>query len=140
MDHTTRTTPYLLSLCALRAAGIVILMLATTDMTSAQTNTTDRNTASGIATGSSSYALGGFDNINLFNGNLNFKLPLLVVGGRGGAEVSMHLALNTKRWRVKHTLKIMPDGNELDRWSPRFDSWTGDVAFPNTTYQLHASP
>jgi RHS repeat-associated protein len=104
-------------------------MLAATYIASAQTNTTDRDTASGIATGASSYALGGFDNINLFNGNLNFKLPLLVVGGRGGAEVSMNLALNTKAWRVKHTLKIMPDGSELDRWSPRFDPWTGNVGY-----------
>jgi len=126
MDYTTPIVSYL---SCLRATGIVILMLATACVTSAQTNTTDRNTASGIATGSSSYALGGLDNINLFNGNLNFKLPLLVVGGRGGAEVSMNLAFNTKRWRVKHTLKIMPDGNELDRWSPRFDSWTGDVGY-----------
>src|ERR1043166_2778476 len=129
MDHTTHTVSLLASLSFLRAAGIGLLMIVTTYVASAQTNTTDRDTASGIATGSSSYALGGFDNINLFNGNLNFKLPLLVVGGRGGAEVSMNLALNTKSWRVKHTLKIMPDGNELHRWSPRFDSWTGGVGY-----------
>lgn len=128
MDHTTHTVRLLVSLSFLRATGIGLLMLATTYVASAQTNTTDRDTVSGIATGSSSYALGGFDTINLFNGNLNFKLPLLVIGGRGGAQVSMNLALNTKRRRVKHTLKIMPDGNKLDRWSPRFDSWTGTLA------------
>jgi hypothetical protein len=125
MTYTTRPT----SFPSLRAAGIIILILATTYSIGAQTTSTDRNTASGLATGSSSYALGGFDNINLFNGNLNYKLPLLTVGGRGDAQVSMNLALNSKRWRVKHTLKIMPDGNELDRWSPRFDSWTGDVGY-----------
>jgi YD repeat-containing protein len=129
MDHTTHTLPRLRSLPLLRTAAFVILLLTTSYVASAQTNTTDRDTASGIATGSSSYALGGFDTINLFNGNLNFKMPLLVVGGRGGAEVSMNLALNTKSWRVKHTLKIMPDGNELHRWSPRFDSWTGNVNY-----------
>src|SRR2546430_1874740 len=30
-----------------------------------------------------SYALSGFDNVNLFNGNLNFRLPLMHVGDRG---------------------------------------------------------
>src|SRR6266851_5790441 len=29
-----------------------------------------------------SYALSGFDNVNLYNGNLNFSLPLLKIGGR----------------------------------------------------------
>lgn len=122
----THTVPCFKSL---RVAGIIILLLATTFSLRAQTTSTDRNTASGIATGSSSYALSGFDNVNLFNGNLNYKLPLLTVGGRGDAQISMNLALNSKRWRVKHTLKIMPDGNELDRWSPRFDSWTGAVGY-----------
>ena len=68
MDHTIHTVRLLVSLSFLRAAGIALLMLATTYVASAQTNTTDRDTASGIATGSSTYALGGFDTINLFNG------------------------------------------------------------------------
>ena len=137
MDHTTQAVPCVRSFSCLRAVGIVLIMLATTYLASAQTNSTDRNTASGIATGSSSYALGGFDNINLFNGNLNFKLPLLVVGGRGGAEVSMNLAL-IQNAGVSSTLKIMPDGSELDRWSPRFDSWTGDAGYgPGNISQKH---
>ena len=110
MNYTTHPVPCFPSL---RAAGIIILLLATTCSIDAQTTSTDRNTASGIATGASSYALSGFDNINLFNGNLNYKLPLLTVGGRGDAQISMNLALNSKRWRVKHFLKVMPDGNEL---------------------------
>ena len=126
MNYTTRPVPCFPSL---RVAGIIILLLATTYSIAAQTTSTDRNTASGLATGSSSFALGGFDNINLFNGNLNYKLPLLTVGGRGDAQIAMHLALNSKRWRVKHTLKIMPDGNEYHRWSPRLDSWTGDTGY-----------
>jgi hypothetical protein len=38
-----------------------------------------------------SYALSGFDNVNLFNGHLNFHLPLLKVGGRGSAGYTMAL-------------------------------------------------
>ena len=54
MDHITRKVRCLPRLPFLRAAGIVVLMLAATYVASAQTNTTDRDTASGIATGSSS--------------------------------------------------------------------------------------
>src|ERR687884_374887 len=44
-----------------------------------------------------SYDLSGFDNVNLFNGNLNFKLPLLKIGGRGGGSFSLPLIVET-RW------------------------------------------
>src|SRR5215212_2671192 len=52
----------------------------------AQTRATDGATPAGIAPGapSGSYSLSGFDNVNLFNGRMNFQLPLLSVGGRGG--------------------------------------------------------
>jgi RHS repeat-associated protein len=40
-----------------------------------------------------SYQLGGFDNINFYNGHLNFSLPLLKVGGRGGAQIPVLLPI-----------------------------------------------
>ncbi len=38
-----------------------------------------------------SYALSGFENINLYNGNLNFHLPLMPVGERGDARYTITL-------------------------------------------------
>src|SRR5882724_8010527 len=71
---------------------------------------------SGVSPGSpaGSYALSGFENVNLFNGNLNFRLPLLGISGRGSAGYSMTLALNLKSWHVSHFHKVMPDESEID--------------------------
>src|SRR5215208_6896160 len=49
---------------------------------------------------SGSYALSGLDNINLFNGNLNARLPLMSIGGRGQAGYTMSLPIEQK-WRVE---------------------------------------
>jgi RHS repeat-associated protein len=46
-----------------------------------------------------SYALSGFDNVNLFSGNLNFRLPLMHIGGRGSAGYTMTLPIE-QHWRV----------------------------------------
>jgi RHS repeat-associated protein len=73
----------------------------------AQTGT-DGTTPSGLAPGSpsGSYALSGFEDVNLFNGNLNFHLPLLGVGGRGSARHTMTLAVNQK-WTVEQSVNDM---------------------------------
>jgi hypothetical protein len=47
-----------------------------------------------------SYPLGDFDNINLFNGHLNFRLPLMRVGGRGRAGYTMMLPIE-QNWIVQ---------------------------------------
>jgi RHS repeat-associated protein len=47
-----------------------------------------------------SYALGDFDNVNLFNGHLNFRLPLMRVGGRGRAGYTMMLPIE-QNWIVQ---------------------------------------
>ncbi|MBV8856146.1 MAG: RHS repeat protein, partial [Acidobacteria bacterium] len=49
-----------------------------------------------------SYDLGGFDNVNLFNGNLNFRLPLLKVGGRGDVSFTMPLIVETRWQQILH--------------------------------------
>ncbi len=46
-----------------------------------------------------SYALSELDNINPYNGSLNFRLPLLSIGGRGGAGYTITLPLEQK-WRI----------------------------------------
>ena len=76
------------------------LFLAITAL--AQTSITDGKTPTGLTPGApaGSYPLGDFDNINLFNGNLNFRMPLLKIGGRGSAGYTMTLPIEQK-WIIK---------------------------------------
>ena len=45
---------------------------------------------------SGSYTLSDFDNVNLFNGNLNVSVPLLKVGGRGEAQFTIPYTIETR--------------------------------------------
>lgn len=83
---------------------LLILLLAV--VATAQTTSTtgsDRITPIGLQAGAAagSYSLSDFENINLYNGNLSFRLPLLHLGGRGTAGHTILQALNTKQWSVK---------------------------------------
>lgn len=107
--------------------GIFLLILSFGVAKAQQTTTsvTDGSTPSGLAPGSpaGSYALSGFDNVSLYNGNLNFHLPLLQIGGRGSAQTISTLALNVKSWHVSHFHKELPDGNVLDSFKPTQLGW-----------------
>lgn len=63
---------------------------------------TDGSTPLGLTAGSpsGSYSLGGFDNVNLYNGSLNFRLPLVSVGGRGAAAHTITLPIK-RDWMVE---------------------------------------
>lgn len=56
-----------------------------------------------------SFALSGFENVNPYNGNLNFHLPLLGIGGRGSAQMTMMLSIDSKGWQIKHHDVFIPD-------------------------------
>ena len=110
------------------------------------TSVTDGRTPSALQPGSpaGSYPLSGFDNINLYNGNLNFRLPLLQIGGRGSAQMKMMLALNLKGWHIRHTNKLMPDENEYHSYVPTQLGWTpysdyGAGRLSGRNYGLHTS-
>jgi RHS repeat-associated protein len=107
------------------------LAAAVAAQTTTTTSVTDGRTPSGLQPGSpaGSFVLSGFDNVNLYNGNLNFRLPLLKVGGRGSAGYSMMLALNLKSWHTKHTHKDLPDGSTLDSFVPTQLGWTPYSAY-----------
>jgi hypothetical protein len=62
---------------------------------------TDNGTPLGLAPGSpeGSYALGGFENVNLYSGGLSFSLPALQIGGRGHAGYSVQVPIESK-WIV----------------------------------------
>jgi YD repeat-containing protein len=103
---------------------VLMLLLLFAGNGSAQTSsTTDGSTPLGTAPGApaGSYSLNGFDNVNLFNGNNNFALPIFGVGGRGGAHYSMMLPIEQK-WTVN---KIYDGLYEVDRYVPVGNWWTG---------------
>lgn len=86
-------------------ASLVLWVLGCALSGNAQTVTkssTQGPTPSGLQPGVSagSYALSGFDNINYFSGSLNFRLPLLTVGGRGAAQYTMTLPIE-RHWSVR---------------------------------------
>ena len=90
--------------------SVLLMMIAVASQASAQTTTTNPNsgsTPSGLKPGApaGSYSLSGFDNVNLYNGNLNFRLPLIGIGGRGGASMQSMLAIDSVRWTVDYTLE-----------------------------------
>lgn len=92
---------------------IVYLCILSLTGTAKAQSVTDGATPSGIAPGSpsGSYALSGFDNINLYNGNLDVRLKVLNVGGRGDAAMTVGVGLNPEPWVVKGT------GVTHDWWS-----------------------
>jgi hypothetical protein len=67
----------------------------------AQTSSTDGTTPQYLTPGApaGSYSLSEVESVSLFNGNLNFSLPLLGIGGRGTAGYTMTLPIEQK-WQV----------------------------------------
>jgi YD repeat-containing protein len=84
---------------------------------------TDGSTPLGLQPGSpaGSYALSGFDNVNLYNGNLSFQLSLLGVAGRGEAQMPVMLPISGK-WRVSDVAIPQPNGTFTHRYLP-LQSW-----------------
>jgi RHS repeat-associated protein len=125
--HARRTIALLFrSSCAL-----LILLLLTFSHAGAQVakNTTAAMTPQGMKPGSpaGAYALSGFDTINLFNGNLNFRMPLLKIGGRGSAGYTMMLAVSTKKWQVRNEPGLDTNGDGgpgiADKFTPEWKQW-----------------
>jgi RHS repeat-associated protein len=105
------------SLLTLLILGLFLATQATAD-----TSSTDGTTPPVLTPGApgGSYALSGFDNINLFNGNLNFGLPLLQVSGRGEAQYTVMLPIEN-HWRV-----IDRSNDYQEIWNPTDSTWYGD--------------
>jgi hypothetical protein len=84
---------------------------------------TDGTTPMGLQPGSpaGSYALSGFDNVNLYNGALDFRLPLLSVGGRGSAGHTIMLPIE-QHWQIE-TVKVQVDDSWETFYLPTNDWW-----------------
>lgn len=76
--------------------------------------TSDGLTTPGLAPGApaGAYPLSEFENINLFNGQVSFTLPI-VQKGRGGANISLPIKINRPSWLVQHELQPHPNPNGL---------------------------
>ena len=106
-----------------RLIFLFAVMLVSSASASAQlsSSTTSGTTPLGIAPGApaGSYALSGFESVNPYNGALNFRLPLLHVGGRGGVGHTIQFVAE-QHWRVEKVdtsgvgYVYRPDPN---RWS-----------------------
>jgi RHS repeat-associated protein len=109
----------LVTLGHLGRATLALLLLAAGGWAQT-TNATDGTTPPGLAPGApaGSYSLTGFENVNLYSGNLNFHLPLIKVGGRGGAQAGSYLSIDSLRWTVNKsggndaTPEVVPCGGE----------------------------
>ena len=82
-------------------------------------NALDAKTPPGQSPGdpAGAYSLSGFDNVNLFNGHLNFRFPLLSVSGRGSVGYVSALPIE-QRWTVDH------DSSGPYHF-PNYNWWTG---------------
>jgi RHS repeat-associated protein len=91
--------------CCLLLLSLVACHAAALAQGTTTTRATDGKTPAAMAPGSpaGSYPLSGFDDINLYNQSLGFRLPLLRVGGRGSAGYAAALPVERK-WRVDHTV------------------------------------
>src|SRR5262245_54386164 len=80
----------------------LFLLLSLNGLAQSQQKATDGATPLGLAPGApaGSYALSGFESVNLYNGNLNFHLPLVQVAGRGSAGYALMMLIDRK-WLVK---------------------------------------
>jgi RHS repeat-associated protein len=100
-------------------AGCLILACVGAGARAQNTTASDGSTPLALSAGApaGSYALSDFDNVNLFNGNLNFHLPLVHVGGRGGARHTLTLPIE-QHWTVRH---FENDYQEADY--PQYNVW-----------------
>src|SRR5262245_32150815 len=108
----------------IRRLATVILLIAAASTAVAQTTPTDGFTPKALAPGApaGSYALSGFENVNLFNGSLGFHLPLLAIGGRGSAGYTITLPIEQK-WQVLTFAVPFPGSNPI--LSPIGEFWPG---------------
>jgi len=108
-------------------ATIAVFFLLASPVVNAQQKVTDGTTPLGLSPGapSGSYTLTEFESMNLFNGNLNFSLPLVSVSGRGDArfQIAMHI---DRKWSVNKE-QINPPTNT---YTPTWVWWSEDGTDP----------
>jgi RHS repeat-associated protein len=84
-------------------ALLLAALLSITAIAQSMGTPTSGTTPSGLSPGApaGSFALSGFEVVNLYNGNLNFSLPLLQVGARGSNQTAVTLTINPTKWQTE---------------------------------------
>jgi RHS repeat-associated protein len=103
-------------------AGALTLTLSCIANAQSVQRITDGSTPLAVSPGAplGAYSLSDFDSVNLYNGSLNFRLPLVKIGGRGGAGYTMVMRIEHK-WLVHKEQQLgvanryVPDANW---WNP----------------------
>lgn len=75
----------------------LLLLLSFSRVAVAQTGPIDPTRGTGQSTSSPQ---SDFDNVNLFNGHVDMKIPLLTIAGRGDAKYNIVAPLQTQQWDV----------------------------------------
>jgi RHS repeat-associated protein len=129
MENAIHRRVFLLEGAFRTAAALILLALTAQAQTTTTMTATDQVTPANLQAGSpeGSYDLSGFENVNLFNGNMNFALPLVHIGGRGSAGYTMTLALNTKTWHVRRSSMTTNNEETNITYTPTIQLWE---AFP----------
>jgi RHS repeat-associated protein len=105
---------------------VLIIILLTASFNFAQTTGVNGYTPVGLAPGSpaGSSQISNLDNINYYNGNLNFRVPLINVGGRGSTEVPISLKID-RTWAVStFNATASPGGYPNYQHTPNPEPWT----------------
>lgn len=76
-----------------------------------------------------SYGLSDIESINIYNGKLSAGVPLLRVGGRGGASYVITQPLHQIQWSFDHSLNTFDPGYGNYRWT-----WMSTQGSVNTEY------
>ncbi len=127
MDQGTLTSAHLWISKHYHLVALALLLPLMAGLAQAQDsrNPLDGYTPTGLAPGApaGSYALSGFENVNPYSGGLNFTLPLLSVGGRGGAGYTISLPIEQK-WTVTHSTADGGIPNQhYDFYDPEFNQF-----------------
>jgi hypothetical protein len=113
--YHSRTISSIIFTCALLLSAFASVV--------AQQQATDGATPLGLSPGApaGSYPLSDFEDVNLFNGALNFSLPLIKIAGRHDAGYSLMLRIDHK-WLVQ---KEAYDGQPpINIYTPQPGWWT----------------
>lgn len=84
-----------------------------------------------------SYNLSDFDNINLFNGNLNFRLPLLNIGGRGEAHFTISVISENKWTQTVGYVGQLPVYTNQPETTAGVAANFGELEDATTTYEYN---
>src|SRR6185503_4218662 len=111
--------------------GLVFVFTMCLTISANAQSSTDGTTPLALTPGSptGTYALSAFDVVNLYNGSLNFRLPIYQIAGRGGAAYTITLQVQ-KKWTVAREFEpgvgyfYYADGNW---WSENGVGWILDA-------------